>query len=56
LIPGVVLVRRLDDFYPCDSLDATATDVGIAIRGGRPECRGFQEQRRDYRLKPFLYF
>ncbi len=56
LIPGVVLVRRLDDFYPCFSLDAASTDVGIAISDGRSECRGFQEQQRDYRLKPFLYF
>jgi hypothetical protein len=56
LIPGVVLVRRLDDFYPCYSLDAASTDRGIAIKDGRSECRGFQEQRRDYQLKPFLYF
>ena len=56
LIPGVVLVRRLGDFYPCYSLNAESTDVGIAIKDERSECRGFQEQRRDYRLKPFLYF
>jgi hypothetical protein len=56
LIPGVVLVRHLDHFYPCYSLDAESTNVGIAVNNGRSECRGFQEQRRDYRLKPFLYF
>jgi hypothetical protein len=56
LILGVVLVRRLDDFYPCYSLDAAGTEEGIAVRDGGSECRAFQEQRRDYRLKPFLYF
>jgi hypothetical protein len=56
LLPGVLLVRRLDDFYPCYSLDAASTDIGITVRGGRSECRGFREQLREYRLKPFLYF
>jgi hypothetical protein len=56
LIPGVVLVRSLDAFYPCYSLGAASTDVGIAIKDVRSECRDFQEQGRDYRLKPFLYF
>jgi hypothetical protein len=52
----MLLVRHLDDFYPCYSLDAATTDVGIAVRDGHFECSGFQEQRRQYRLKPFLYF
>jgi hypothetical protein len=56
LIPGVLLVRQLDDFYHCYSLDATSTDEGITLRDGRYACAGFREQHRDYRLKPFLYF
>lgn len=56
LVPGVLLVRRLDDFYPCYSLDAASTDNGIEIRDGRSECSGFQDGRREYRLRPFVYF
>jgi hypothetical protein len=56
LFPGVLLVRQLDDFYPCFSLDAASTDTGITVRDGRSECRDLPEQRREYRLKPFLYF
>ena len=56
LLPGVLLVRRVDGFYPCYSLDAASTDVGITVRARPSECRGFLEQRREYRLKPFLYF
>ena len=55
LLPGLLLVRQLDDFYGCYSLDAESTDVGITVRDERSECRGFQGQR-QYRLKPFLYF
>jgi hypothetical protein len=56
LFPGVLLVRRLDDFYPCHSLDTARTETGITVTDGRSQCTGFQEKRRVYRLKPFLYF
>ena len=56
LFPGVLLVRRLDDFYPCYSLHVASTIMGIAVSDERSECDGFQEHRREYRLKPFLYF
>jgi hypothetical protein len=56
LLPGVLLVRRVDDFYPCYSLDATSTDSGITITDERSDCRAFPEQRCEYRLKPFVYF
>jgi hypothetical protein len=56
LIPGVLLVRRLDYFYPCYKLDVTSMEVGISLRNTESECRDFQGERRDYRLKPFLYF
>jgi hypothetical protein len=53
---GVELVRNLDLFYPCDVLNAVSTDGGIAITDERSECRAFREARREYRLKPFIYF
>jgi hypothetical protein len=56
LFPGVLLVRRVDDFNPCYSLDANSTDRGITITDKRSDCRAFQEQRREYQLKPFVYF
>jgi len=56
LFPGVLLVRQLDDLYPCYALDAVSTDVGITVSDSGSECENFQEQRREYRLKPFLYF
>jgi hypothetical protein len=56
LFSGVLLVRRVDDFYPCYSLDAISTDYGITITDKRSDCRSFPDQRREYRLKPFVYF
>ncbi len=54
--PGIRLVRRIDDYYPCYSLDATATQAGIVITNPRGICPGFQEERHQYRLKRFVYF
>jgi hypothetical protein len=56
LFPGVLLVRRVDDFYPCYSLDANSTDQGITITDKHSDCGGLQLQRREYQLKPFVYF
>jgi hypothetical protein len=56
LLPGLLLVRRLDDFSSCYSLATVGTDIGIIVRDERFECKGFQEQLREYRLKPFVYF
>jgi hypothetical protein len=56
LFPGVLLVRRVDDFYPCYSLDATSAEFGITVTDKRSECKGFSDQRRVYRLRPFIYF
>jgi hypothetical protein len=36
LFPGVQLVRRLDTFYPCASLDSTSTDSGISVTEAIP--------------------
>jgi hypothetical protein len=56
LFPGMLLVRRVDDFYPCYSLDAHSTDCGITITDKRADCRSFPDRLREYRLKPFVYF
>jgi hypothetical protein len=56
LFPGVLLVRRIDDFYPCYSLDATATDYGFTINDERSNCSALPHRQREYRLKPFVYF
>jgi len=56
VFPGVLLVREVDDLYPCYSLDATSTDRGIAVTDRSSYCQAFREQSREYRLKPFVYF
>ena len=56
LFPGVLLVRRVDDFYPCYSLDAAATDHGITVTDKRSDCRALAQPSRAYRLKPLVYF
>jgi hypothetical protein len=56
LFPGVLLVRRVDDFYPCYSLDALSTDYGITITDKLSDCRSFPDELRTYRLKRFVYF
>jgi hypothetical protein len=56
LLPGVLLVRKLDDFSPCGSLDGTATDLGITVTDQGSKCSGFSGRRRDYLLKRFVYF
>lgn len=56
LMPGLLLVRRVDGFYPCYSVDATSTELGITITDHNSECGGLVGQSRDYRLKPFIYF
>lgn len=56
LLPGLLLVRQLGDFNGCYSLDAEGTDVGVTVSDKNSECRGFQGQGRQYRLRPFLYF
>jgi len=56
LFPGLLLVRRVDDFYPCYSMDGRATDSGFAINDKPSDCRGFPDHGREFRLKPFVYF
>jgi hypothetical protein len=56
LLPGVELVRNIDTFYPCYSLNARSTDDGIIVTDEHSECGAFAESRREYRLKPFIYF
>lgn len=56
LVPGVMLVRTLDSFYPCESLDPIPSDYGIAVTDDHSNCKAFPGQRREYRLKHFVYF
>jgi hypothetical protein len=56
LVPGVVLVRNLDSFYPCRSVDAAPTDAGISVFGKHSDCSALSGQRREYKLKRFVYF
>jgi hypothetical protein len=56
LFPGLRLVRRIDDLYPCASVDATTTNLGISVTDESSQCEGLHARRREYRLKPFLYF
>jgi hypothetical protein len=56
LLPSMELVRDIDVFYPCEALNAVSTDTGVAITDDHSDCRAFQGTRREYRLKPFIYF
>jgi hypothetical protein len=56
LLPGLELVRNIDTFYRCRSLDATPTNTGIVVRDERSECPVFQASSREYPLRRFIYF
>ncbi len=56
LLPGLVMVRRLDVFSTCFALKAEGTDRGIKVNDPRSECSDLHAGSREYRLKPFLYF
>ena len=55
ILPGVVLVRNLDDFYPCASLDLAGTRDGVRLKDERSYCTGFSAANRDYPLRRFVY-
>jgi hypothetical protein len=56
LVPGILLVRTLDSFYPCESLDIATNATGIRLHDPNADCQSFGGASRDYKLKPFLYF
>ncbi len=56
IFPGVLLVRTLDDFYHCHSLDAVGSGEGVQIEDKRSDCDAFPGQQKSYRLKSFVYF
>jgi hypothetical protein len=56
ILPGVLIVRTLDTFYPCHSLKVVSTSEGVQIEDDRSDCESFSGQRRSYRLKRFVYF
>ena len=56
LFPGVEIVRPIDSFYHCYSLNVSATDSGIKLSDPAATCQTFSGRSREYRLKPFVYF
>lgn len=56
LVPGLILVRDLDSFYPCSALRISRFEHGVAVQGDAASCAGAGGIRHEYRLKPQLYF
>jgi hypothetical protein len=56
VFPGILVVRKLDDFYPCFSLGLVADEKAVLLRRGEPDCPGFPGRERVYPLKPLVYF
>jgi hypothetical protein len=56
MLAGILLVRRIEDFYPCQSLEVKSTDEGIEISDPSSSCKGFSGRNKGYRLKSFVYF
>ncbi len=56
LLPGILIVRNVDSWYHCFSLNGTASKDGIVIMDDGAECRAFTGPQHEHRLKPFLYF
>ena len=54
VLPGVLLVRNIDSFYPCYSIDLAGTPDGFQVL---PPHDGYCVARQQvYRLKRFVYF
>ena len=56
VLPGLRLVRRIDDFYPCYSLEVASTGSGITVNGAESGCILPPDKSGEYRLKQFVYF
>lgn len=54
ILPGVRLVRRVGDYYPCADVDVAAAPGGITVGSGR-YCPALSSPR-DYPLRSFVYF
>jgi len=52
----ILLVRNLDSFYHCESLELATTASGVRLQDAKVNCRAFSDEYRDYQLKPFVYF
>jgi hypothetical protein len=56
VFPGIMLVRTLDTFDHCYSLDVTTAEHGIRVEDMHSYCSGFSGRYQDYRLRRFVYF
>lgn len=57
LLPGISVVREVGSFYPCRSVEASATGLGISVAARTSGCTGLPAgQQREYTLKRFVYF
>jgi hypothetical protein len=44
LLPGILLVRKLDDFYPCYAVHSQATADGIEVGKSQEYCPGLSRE------------
>jgi hypothetical protein len=56
IFPGVLLVRKIDDLYPCAELTVTSTGDGISVTPPTPRSCADLQSTRAYSLKPHVYF
>ena len=56
IAPGFLLVREIDSFRPCFTLEAKATGAGVALVGPITKCFDERARPQEYPLKPHLYF
>jgi hypothetical protein len=56
LVPGILLVRTIDSYYPCDSVVVRNTSGGIVITEADDYRADSPQLRHEYRLKPLICF
>jgi hypothetical protein len=56
ILPGVYVVRNLDSFYHCYSINLAATKTGVRADAKGCYCTEFTDRQRNYRLQRFIYF
>src|SRR5258708_2793838 len=56
IFPGVLLVRKIGDLYPCGVLTVASTKEGISVIPPTPQSCTDLQSSRTYTLKPHIYF